>query len=129
MPWPIMTDQIHLDSEKDAANKFLKHKGLPLIKSVEFFDDDDTDSYISVNKGEYYIDWRSETVMMKSIRGEFPHYIYYLRAWQDDDPMDPQEPGGRINIYEESHFGSLSYFLVRMALETVFTEWRNFHHG
>lgn len=128
MPWPIMTDQIHLDAEKDAANAFLKFKGLPLIESLTFVDDE-VESYIKVNNVQYCISHRIETVMMKNLRGEYPYNIDYLCAWYVDNPNDPTEDGGQTPIYKESHFGSLSYFLIRIALERVFHEWRNFHHG
>lgn len=123
--FPIFTDQAHLDAEKDAANEFLKLKGLPLIEKIEFVDEDD--SYLSINNGKYYIDYRNETVMHRNLRGEFPVEVPYLCAYYVEDPMDPEDCGGRMELYEESHFGSLSFFMVRLALEHVYQEWRNFN--
>ncbi len=125
MPWPIMTDQIHLDSEKDAANAFLKHKGLRTIKSITFVDDED-DSYIRVNTDDYCISWREEPMECRNIKGTYITQIPYLCAWYTEEPSDPTEDGGVIPLYEESHFGCLSYFLVRVELERVFREWINF---
>jgi hypothetical protein len=122
-----MTDQTLLDSEKDAANAFLKHKGLPLIESIKFIDEDDTDSYIMVNNGLYYIQPFLEQREVKSLRGTRIQHDYGLKAFYTDEPYDPQEPGGEITIHEDIYFGSLSYFLVRIALENVFREWRNFY--
>lgn len=126
MPWPILVDQIHLDSEKDAANAFLKHKGLPIIESIRFIDEDDVDSYIMVNNGQYCISWGEEPMECRNIKGTYITQIPFLSAWYADEPMDPQEPGGEITIYQETHFGCLSYFLVRVALESLFREWINF---
>jgi hypothetical protein len=124
MPWPISTSQTSLCLEKDAANEFLKVRNLPLINDIKFIDEEDF-SCIQVNNGQYFIDHRTETVMMKNLRGTYPYPVEYLCAYHVDEPMDPQEVGGRTEIYEQTHFGSLSSFLVRIALETVFSEWRN----
>lgn len=124
MTWPISTEQRVLDSEKDAANEFLKKRNLPLVESIEFVDEEDC-SYLKVNNGQYYIDVRSEQVEMRNIRGSFMTPINYLCAHYIDEPMDPEEAGGRREIYEDAYFGSLSSFLVRIALETVYHEWQN----
>lgn len=125
MPWPILTFKEALDTELKAVNDFLKRKKLPTIKSLEFVDDETT-SFIVVNGGEYYIDTRSEQVMMKNLRGSYPVTVMFLCASYTEEGVDPDfDHSGQVPIFESSNFGSLAHFLLQVELEKINREWHS----
>lgn len=129
MIWPILTDKKNLDVELEAANRFLTHKKLPTIKSLEFVDGE-CDSHIVVNGGEYYITHGAEIIMTKTLRGERPIEVFHLIASYIDEPLDPEEPGGERQIVDISEmvYGSLAGFLIAVELEKIRLEWLAFRH-